>query len=386
VSGASKQDGALEVGDKAYASSTSQTYQCTVATLGGATWTTPTDDSDAIHDDEAGEINALTTKVYPEASDPLIIEDAADSFNKKSILVDDLPTGAATDPDAIHDNVAAEISALTQKTVPVFDDLVLIEDSEASHAKKKAKLINIPRPLSRANLWYPPSSPHSEDDEFIGSLDASWYAYNFTTENIASFVTGVDAYDGSYSGDDLRYSLSRKSWILLQPGVSKTLLLAKSVTFSTNMLIVARLKFNQYYSSMVSGDRYCVLHIGSYTGGEPNKTDYMVVGINYSPSSGVAQGRFYEREGNVTGFYSATTNVVSQGQALEYAAIHKIGTTYHGWLGTAGGNWIYMGSASWSPTPAFVGVQTRVESTTLPGLGVFGVDFIRFLETDNFLF
>ena len=45
---------------------------------------------------------------------------------------------------AIHDDVASEISAITEKTTPVSADLILIEDSAASNAKKKVQLGNLP--------------------------------------------------------------------------------------------------------------------------------------------------------------------------------------------------------------------------------------------------
>lgn len=42
-----------------------------------------------------------------------------------------------TDNDAIHTTTAAEVSALTEKTSLVNDDVLVIEDSEASYGKKK---------------------------------------------------------------------------------------------------------------------------------------------------------------------------------------------------------------------------------------------------------
>jgi hypothetical protein len=48
------------------------------------------------------------------------------------------------DVDAIHDNVAAEINAIAEKGVPVDADLLLIEDSAASNAKKKVQIGNLP--------------------------------------------------------------------------------------------------------------------------------------------------------------------------------------------------------------------------------------------------
>lgn len=51
---------------------------------------------------------------------------------------------AATDGAAIHDNVSGEISAITEKETPVNADLLLIEDSDASYAKKYIEIGNLP--------------------------------------------------------------------------------------------------------------------------------------------------------------------------------------------------------------------------------------------------
>jgi hypothetical protein len=49
-----------------------------------------------------------------------------------------------TDSTAIHDDTAAEISVVTEKTVPVDADLILIEDSAAANAKKRVQVGNLP--------------------------------------------------------------------------------------------------------------------------------------------------------------------------------------------------------------------------------------------------
>lgn len=61
-------------------------------------------------------------------------------------LRDDLSwqVGSATDANAIHDNVAGEINAITEKASPVDADLVIIEDSEDSNNKKKVQVGNLP--------------------------------------------------------------------------------------------------------------------------------------------------------------------------------------------------------------------------------------------------
>lgn len=53
-------------------------------------------------------------------------------------------TADGDDADAIHDNVAGEIAAVTEKATPIAADLVLIEDSADSNAKKRAQLGNLP--------------------------------------------------------------------------------------------------------------------------------------------------------------------------------------------------------------------------------------------------
>jgi hypothetical protein len=52
--------------------------------------------------------------------------------------------GSGTDAAAIHDDTSGEINAITEKASPVSADLILIEDSEASNAKKKVQLGNLP--------------------------------------------------------------------------------------------------------------------------------------------------------------------------------------------------------------------------------------------------
>jgi hypothetical protein len=54
------------------------------------------------------------------------------------------PPGGS-DANAIHKNVAAEISTITEKTAPVVADLLIIEDSADSNNKKRVQAGNLPR-------------------------------------------------------------------------------------------------------------------------------------------------------------------------------------------------------------------------------------------------
>ena len=124
-------------------------------------------DTDAIHDNVAAEISAVTEKTNPVDADVALIEDSAASNAKKRLSWSNIKATLKTyfdtlysalghthtesdisdldhdDTDAIHDNVAAEISAVTEKTTPVDADVALIEDSAASNAKKRLSWSNI---------------------------------------------------------------------------------------------------------------------------------------------------------------------------------------------------------------------------------------------------
>jgi len=55
-----------------------------------------------------------------------------------------IPGGGGVDPNAIHDNVAAEISAVALKGVPTVSDFLLIEDAAAGDAKKHITIGSLP--------------------------------------------------------------------------------------------------------------------------------------------------------------------------------------------------------------------------------------------------
>ena len=66
----------------------------------------PGSDTDAIHDNIAGEINSITEKATPVNADILIIEDSADSNNKKKVQVGNLPTAAGDMSQSTYDPAA----------------------------------------------------------------------------------------------------------------------------------------------------------------------------------------------------------------------------------------------------------------------------------------
>lgn len=98
-------------------------------------------DTTALHKATGGEISAMTSKSVPVIDDLLVVEDSVDSYNKKKVRVGDLPAGV--DTTAFHKATAGEISVMTEKTTPVSADILVLEDSASSYVKKKVQVGNL---------------------------------------------------------------------------------------------------------------------------------------------------------------------------------------------------------------------------------------------------
>jgi hypothetical protein len=65
---------------------------------------------------------------------------------------------AGLDTTAIHNNVDGEVNAIASKATPVGADVVLIEDSAASFAKKKALISSLPAGGGGSSVKYDPQT------------------------------------------------------------------------------------------------------------------------------------------------------------------------------------------------------------------------------------
>lgn len=247
-----------------------------------------------------------------------------------------------------------------------------------------------------SNLWVPPATPNVADDEFENSSFSTWSAREMDTPAAATISEGtVDAYDTAFtSGTVVRVNVNpaeRPSWALIQPPARspiKRFHLYKSYTYPTNVLIWARMKFSIRQAGSLAEDAYAGIGIHQANAGNPEFANCILMYLNETEAGETkAEYRYYNSGGTGLGLIESTDTDV-QGQALEYIAIHKIGTDYHGWVGTASGNWIWMGvfgSGDLSFSPDQIAISVSNVDGSNPGPHIVGIDFLRFVETVNFL-
>lgn len=93
----------------------------------------PGSDTTAIHDDTAGEIAGIVEKVVPVSGDLIVIEDSADSNNKKRIQIGNLPApggmGDVVGPASATDEAVCRYDGTTGKLIA--NSLVTVNDSGA---------------------------------------------------------------------------------------------------------------------------------------------------------------------------------------------------------------------------------------------------------------
>jgi len=113
-------------------------------------------DNYSIHRNISGEINIVTSeKTTLHNNDLLLLEDSEDTYAKKKVKISNLPAGGAgSDTTAIHTNVDAEISGITGETTPVGTDYFLMEKAASSNAKRSVLGSNLGKTHSHDDLYY----------------------------------------------------------------------------------------------------------------------------------------------------------------------------------------------------------------------------------------
>lgn len=102
-----------------------------------------------------------------------------------------------SEANAIHDNVAGEIAAITEKASPISADLLIIEDSAAGNAKKKVQIGNLPGGGGSGDVVGPGSSTNNAVALFDGTTGKLLKNSNITV------TSGADTKINAQASSDL---------------------------------------------------------------------------------------------------------------------------------------------------------------------------------------
>ena len=103
----------------------------------------------------------------------------------------DAAAGGAIDSDAIHDNVAAEIAAIAEKVTPIAGDILVIEDSADSNNKKRLLIGNLPATPSTRQDTYDNGAGITQSD-LGGKVEIDDSGTTVTTDGLSVRKTTTD--------------------------------------------------------------------------------------------------------------------------------------------------------------------------------------------------
>lgn len=132
--------------------------------------------------------------------------------NHSPVTWKDLTASSGNDPDAIHDNVAGEIAAVTEKTTPIGSDSVLIEDSSDSNNKKRVLFSNFPAIQDAESLLVQVRKDSS------GTINAGKAVY-LVGWDVGGGVPSVELADSSSASTMPAFGIARISFTNLATGV-----------------------------------------------------------------------------------------------------------------------------------------------------------------------
>lgn len=240
-----------------------------------------------------------------------------------------------------------------------------------------------------SELFAKPASPNADDDEFEGTIDGAWNFHNNASALTSSGAPTV--YADVSAGTDYRLvhdSTDRPSWVLFQPeGINVQM--HKSITLGTNTLIWARIGLRMWHGVPVNNDIAIALSLWADAAGTASTTDSIRFFMTETDTS-IQTPRLLIREGNVSVLDErmSGSDVDPDGpHAFEYLAIHKIGSEYHFWIGSAAGDWCWWTSHTYAGTALVrVGIYTGTAGSDVnPGTPLSMCDFIRRVDTTDFV-
>lgn len=237
---------------------------------------------------------------------------------------------------------------------------------------------------TNGNLFAIPRQPNADDDEFnTPDLNAAWAWYHVSGSSVTP--GNIDVYS-SVSGSIKASLTDRPSWLMIQPGYAliDQSILHKPITLGTNTLIWARMTTRTNLTSATNNEVAIGIALSDEISGTPTRNNSVECYL-MEADSGIRQAKAAKTVAGVVSSIGVTDNTNQMAQPIEYVAIHKLGTTYHFWCAPSAGNWVWMGSTTHSTPFTRLCIYSYGEIHNKPGTQLAGIDFVRRVDTSQFI-
>lgn len=242
---------------------------------------------------------------------------------------------------------------------------------------------------AKAALWYPPDTPHADDDEF----DAGSSLSNWDIEPSAS-ASAINPYANFTGNPRVDLNASRRSWLRFQAtatgvagnpdGLARV---SKPVTVPTNLLAWARLSATYRVNGTANNELRAAISLSATKSGSSVDGDNIANCYLFESDNDDVRAEAEVYEGGAFTQADQSNNTFARGSALSFVAVHKVGTTIYFWVGTVKGSWIHIGTHTGYSGASFDRFSFGFSTVTgnAPGNIIYAADFARFQETANFL-
>lgn len=230
-----------------------------------------------------------------------------------------------------------------------------------------------------SNLWTPPSSPSSEDDEFTSdTISTDWNTSGATWDD-----TTPPSVNSNFSSGNLRYSFaSRYSWVRVQPAAngSSNFLFKRYASGLPDGTYWTRLSQTVHASpsALTAGDALLGFLFGYSSGSSSftTNTDGVWVYLNSVGSSDIKTIYGWRSSGTPT---SSSLNDMQGYIPHAYIAMIRDGNSYNLFVKPEGGAWQHLGAGIVSGTINAVAFrfQNSYASGSM-GNGMMDIDFFRY--------
>jgi len=208
-----------------------------------------------------------------------------------------------------------------------------------------------------------------------------------------SVVTSTGAptvYADVSGGTDFKFVYNpadRPSWVVFQPEGNETYM-TKPITLATNTLLWARVATRTFDAAGVNNDTGTALVLTADASGVAQHSDRIILrNMEVDTNDRVPEIAVVEGGGVVFSRELTGANMLSNdGYPYQYLAIHKISTTYHFWIASSSGNWLWIGSHVYAGAAlARWGIHsTALATDDKPGTPLGQADFVRRIDTAEF--